>query len=133
MAIHQSTDKSQRRGAHEKNKLEHDRHHVRRKSVSGNRHLHSSDRRVLPRHQQYFKTTALRRGIQHFVLILIRFRSHLTHPENFVELANDLKAVKKAGGKTTLDRLTELKELHDKNLISQVEYERKKDEIMNEL
>lgn len=68
-----------------------------------------------------------------FVLILIRFRSHLTHPENFGELANDLKAVKKAGGKTTLDRLTELKELHDKNLISQVEYERKKDEIMNEL
>lgn len=68
-----------------------------------------------------------------FVLILIRFRKYLTYPENFAELANDLKAAEKSGGKTTLDRLTELKELRDNNLISQVEYERKKDEIMKEL
>lgn len=78
-------------------------------------------------------TTGFMVSLVIFVLILIRFRIHLTHPENFGELANDLKAVKKSGGKTTFDRLTELKELRDKNLISQVEYERKKDEIMNEL
>jgi len=68
-----------------------------------------------------------------FVLILIHFRKYLTYPENFAELANDLKSTEKSGGKTTLDRLTDLKELRDKNLISQVEYERKKDEIMKEL
>jgi hypothetical protein len=68
-----------------------------------------------------------------FVLILIRFRKYLTYPENFAKLANDLKSAEKSGGKTTLDRLTELKDLRDKNLISQVEYERKKDEIMKEL
>jgi len=46
-------------------------------------------------------------------------------------LATDLK--KTQTGKTPLERMTELKELRDKNLISQVEYERKKDEIMKEL
>lgn len=78
-------------------------------------------------------TTGFMVSLVIFVFLLIRFRERLTHPENFGELASDLKAVKKSGGKTTLDRLTELKELGDKNLISQVEYERKKDEIMKEL
>jgi hypothetical protein len=68
-----------------------------------------------------------------FIVLLVRFPSFIFHPKNFGELANDLKAAEKSGGKTTLDRLTELKELRDKNLISQVEYERKKDEIMKEL
>jgi hypothetical protein len=78
-------------------------------------------------------TTGFMVSLVIFVLILIRFRKYLTYPENFAELANDLKAAEKSDGKTTLDRLTELKELRDKNLISQVEYERKKDEIMKEL
>lgn len=38
-----------------------------------------------------------------------------------------------AKGKTPLERMAELKEMRDQNLISQVEYERKKDEIMKEL
>ena len=78
-------------------------------------------------------TTGFMASLVIFVFILIGFRKHLTYPENFGTLANDMKAAEKSGGKTTLDRLTELKELRDKNLISQVEYERKKDEIMKEL
>lgn len=39
----------------------------------------------------------------------------------------------KGKDKTPLERMSELKEMLDKNLISQVEYERKKDEIMKEL
>ncbi|NWF64387.1 MAG: SHOCT domain-containing protein, partial [Chloroflexi bacterium] len=35
--------------------------------------------------------------------------------------------------KSALERMAELKEMRDKNLISQVEYERKKDDIMKEL
>jgi hypothetical protein len=68
-----------------------------------------------------------------FIVILIRFPGFIFHPENFGELAHDLKAAEKSDGKSTLDRLTELKGLRDKNLVSQVEYERKKDEIMKEL
>ncbi|HNB41103.1 MAG TPA: SHOCT domain-containing protein [Anaerolineales bacterium] len=41
--------------------------------------------------------------------------------------------VTEKGKKSTLDRMAELKEMRDKNLISQVEYERKKDDIMKEL
>lgn len=37
------------------------------------------------------------------------------------------------GKKSTLERMAELKEMRDKNLISQVEYERKKDDIMKEV
>lgn len=37
------------------------------------------------------------------------------------------------GKKSALERMAELKEMRDKNLISQVEYERKKDDIMKEL
>ncbi len=66
-----------------------------------------------------------------FVLLLIYFRDRLFYPKDFGKLATDLK--KTQTGKTPLERMTELKELRDKNLISQVEYERKKDEIMKEL
>ncbi len=41
--------------------------------------------------------------------------------------------VPEKGKKSALDRMAELKEMRDKNLISQVEYERKKDDIMKEL
>lgn len=68
-----------------------------------------------------------------FIVILICFPRFIFHHENFGKLALDLKAAEKSGGKSTLDRLTKLKELRDKNLISQMEYERKKDEIMEEL
>lgn len=72
-----------------------------------------------------------------FVLLLIAFRNLLPYPKDFGVLANDLKqtgkAPKGAKGKSPLERMTELKEMRDKNLISQVEYERKKDEIMEEL
>ena len=68
-----------------------------------------------------------------FAVILIRSPKFFFHPENFGELANDLKATKKAGGKSLLERMAELKEMRDKNLISDAEYQRKKDEIMKEL
>ncbi|MCB0120580.1 MAG: SHOCT domain-containing protein [Anaerolineales bacterium] len=46
-----------------------------------------------------------------------------------------MKQTKKSGGKekSPLERMSELKEMRDRNLISDVEYERKKDEIMKEL
>lgn len=66
-----------------------------------------------------------------FVLLLIYFRGSLFYSKDFGILATDLKKTEK--GKTPLDRMSELKEMRDKNLISQVEYERKKDEIMKEL
>ena len=72
-----------------------------------------------------------------FVVLLIRFRGVLFHPKDFGILANDLKQTNKPKkgekNKTPLERMSELKEMLDKNLISQVEYERKKDEIMKEL
>ena len=72
-----------------------------------------------------------------FVVLLIRFRGALLHSKDFGVLANDLKNTSKPRkgkkGKTPLERMSELKEMLDKNLISQVEYERKKDEIMKEL
>lgn len=72
-----------------------------------------------------------------FVLLSIRYRNVLFHPKDFGILANDLKQKNKPKKgkktKTPLERMSELKEMLDKNLISQVEYERKKDEIMKEL
>lgn len=68
-----------------------------------------------------------------FIIILIYFREHILFPKNFGELATDLKQTEKAKEKSPLERMSELKEMHNKNLISQVEYERKKDEIMKEL
>lgn len=69
-----------------------------------------------------------------FAIILIRFRELILFPKNFGELATDLKSSQSSkDGKSPLERMSELKEMLDKNLISQMEYERKKDEIMKEL
>lgn len=72
-----------------------------------------------------------------FVLLFLRYREHMFYPKNFGALASDLKQTSKPKkgqkAKSPLERMTELKEMRDKNLISQVEYERKKDEIMKEL
>ena len=68
-----------------------------------------------------------------FVILAFRSREHLLLSEDFGVLAKDVQRTKKSGGKTALERMNELKELRDKNLISQVEYERKKDEIVKEL
>jgi hypothetical protein len=67
-------------------------------------------------------------------LLLIFFgRSIFTAtPSNSNVPAADLKPGNTAKG-SALDRLTELKQLRDGNLISQAEYERKKDEIMKGL
>jgi hypothetical protein len=67
------------------------------------------------------------------VILAFRSREHLLHSSDFGELSSDMKQTKKSGGKTALERMAELKEMRDKNLISQAEYERKKDEIMKEL
>jgi len=75
-----------------------------------------------------------------FVVLLFLGRKAVVLPENFGELATDLKP-KKAGmfgsekkkDDSALERLSELKKMRDENLISQVEYERKKAEIMEEL
>jgi hypothetical protein len=72
-----------------------------------------------------------------FVLLFLRYRKHMFYPKDFGALASDLKQTSKPKkgqkAKSPLERMTELKEMRDKNLISQVEYERKKDEIMKEL
>lgn len=72
-----------------------------------------------------------------FTALFIRYREHMFYAKDFGVLANDLKEKDKPQkgqkGRSPLERMTELKELRDKNLISQVEYERKKDEIMKEL
>jgi hypothetical protein len=67
-----------------------------------------------------------------FVVLLVFFgKSILTGtPANFGVLATDLKPGNKG---SALERLTELKKLRDGSLISQGEYERKRDEIMKEL
>lgn len=72
-----------------------------------------------------------------FAALFIRYREHMFYSKDFGVLANDLKKTSKPKkgeqAKTPLERMSELKEMLDKNLISQVEYERKKDEIMKEL
>lgn len=73
-----------------------------------------------------------------FAALFIRYREHMFYSKDYGVLANDLKQTNKKpkkGGqaKSPLERMSELKEMLDKNLISQVEYERKKDEIMKEL
>jgi len=72
-----------------------------------------------------------------FAALFIRYREHMFYAKDFGILASDLKQKsnpkKGKKGKSPLERMTELKEMRDKNLISQVEYERKKDEIMKEL
>lgn len=68
-----------------------------------------------------------------FVILAFRSRDHLLHSKDFGALVKDMQRTKKSGGKTALERMAELRELRDDNLISQVDYERKKDEIMKEL
>jgi hypothetical protein len=71
-----------------------------------------------------------------FVIALIWMRKGLTLPANFGTLAGDLNRKKNSStGKdgSALERMSELKKMYDQNLISQVEYERKKAEIMKEL
>ena len=79
--------------------------------------------------------TGLFFSLDTFILLAILNRNSLFQPENFGVLATDLKQTKKSGGKekSPLERMSELKEMRDRNLISDVEYERKKDEIMKEL
>ncbi|MEW6031039.1 MAG: SHOCT domain-containing protein [Chloroflexota bacterium] len=75
-----------------------------------------------------------------FVFFAFRMRKSLVLPENFGELATDLKPQtankssgrKKKGG-SPLERMAELKKMRDANLISEAEYERKKAEIMDEV
>lgn len=71
-----------------------------------------------------------------FIIALIWMRNGIRLPENFGSLAKDLKKKKNSSGQhegSALERMSELKKMYDQNLISQVEYERKKDEIMKEL
>jgi hypothetical protein len=69
-----------------------------------------------------------------FLVLLVVFRKALFAPvpAHFGELATDLKPENQKKG-SALERMNELKKLRDQNLISQAEYERKKDNIMREL
>ena len=82
-------------------------------------------------------TSGLIASVVVFVALFIRYREHMFYSKDFGALANDLKQTRKSKkgekAKTPLERMAELKEMLDQNLISQVEYERKKDEIMKEL
>lgn len=73
-----------------------------------------------------------------FIIIAFRMRKSLTLPANFGKLATDLQRDRKAAssGKpagSALERLIQLKQMRDQNLITEAEYERKKAEIMKEL
>ena len=72
-----------------------------------------------------------------FVVFFIRYREAMFHSEDFGALAKDTKQTSKpAKGKkrkSPLERMAELKEMRDQNLISDTESERKKAEIMDEL
>lgn len=69
-----------------------------------------------------------------FVILLFYFRNLLSASKDFGVLAADLKmSGKRSKGKSPLERMSGLKEMRNTNLISQVEYERKKEEIMKEL
>ena len=76
--------------------------------------------------------TGLMASAVFFVLLLI-----LTHNWWFREKAAPAPfanaGVPAKGKKSAMERMSELKEMRDKNLISQVEYEGKKDDIMKEL
>ena len=67
-----------------------------------------------------------------FVLLLI-FARNLWFREKAAPAPFAKAGVAEKGKKSALDRMSEIKEMRDKNLISQVEYERKKDDIMKEL
>jgi Short C-terminal domain len=76
--------------------------------------------------------TGLVASIIFFVILLVLTRNWwfraASAPAPFAKAG-----VTEKGKKSALDRMAELKEMRDKNLISQVEYERKKDDIMKEL
>lgn len=76
--------------------------------------------------------TGLVASLVFFVLLLIVARNwwfrEKSAPAPFANAGLPAK-----GKKSALERMAELKEMRDKNLISQVEYERKKDDIMKEL
>ena len=68
-----------------------------------------------------------------FIILLIAARNYLlADPAAPAPLAA-AGIPNKEKGKTPLERMTELKAMRDQNLISQAEYERKKDDIMKEL
>jgi hypothetical protein len=75
-----------------------------------------------------------------FVITAYRMRKMLVLPKDFGSLATDLKAgsasrggSRKKGQGSPLERMSELKKMRDENLISEAEYDRKKQEIMDEL
>ena len=76
--------------------------------------------------------TGLVASLIFFVLLLILARNwwfrEKAAPAPFANAGVPAK-----GKKSAMERMSELKEMRDKNLISQVEYERKKDDIMKEL
>ena len=76
--------------------------------------------------------TGLAASLMFFVILLIVARKWLLK-ENVPAPFAKAGLPAKDKGKTPLERMAELKEMRDQNLISQVEYERKKDEIMKEL
>jgi len=77
--------------------------------------------------------TGLLASLVFFVLLLIAARNNLVADPSAPALFPNAGMPSATKGKTPLERMSELKEMRDRNLISQVEYERKKDEIMKEL
>ena len=82
--------------------------------------------------------TGLIASLAIFIVLVIWMRRSVTLPANFGELATDLQRDVKAAssGKpagSALERLSQLKQMRDGNLITEAEYERKKAEIMKEL
>ena len=69
-----------------------------------------------------------------FAYLAFRWRKELVvEQKDFGVLAADLKPKKSGKKGSALERLAELKKMRDENLISEAEYDRKKQEIMNEL
>jgi hypothetical protein len=77
--------------------------------------------------------TGLIASLVFFVILLVVARNWLFRAKNAPAPFANAGMASVTKGKTPLERMSELKEMRDKNLISQVEYERKKDEIMKEL
>ena len=77
--------------------------------------------------------TGLIASLIFFVILLIVARNWIFARRSAPAPLADAGLPSKSKGRTPLERMAELKEMRDKNLISQVEYERKKDEIMKEL
>jgi hypothetical protein len=76
-----------------------------------------------------------------FVVLSIRWRNSLVMSKDLASLALDTKPASSSPGESKrkkkqgspLERLSELKKMRDENLISEAEYDRKKNEIMEEL